>query len=63
MLILPDHPTPIRIRTHTGNPVPYIVYDSRHESRKLARYTEVDAAATGSLIETGHTLMAKFLEE
>lgn len=63
MLILPDHPTPIRIRTHTGNPVPYIVYDSRYESRKLVRYTEVDAAATGSLIETGHTLMAKFLEE
>lgn len=31
-LILPDHPTPVNIRTHTGEPVPYMLYDSRHDT-------------------------------
>ena len=62
MLILPDHPTPIRIRTHTAEPVPYILYDSRRQERKVARYTEADAAATGELITNGYTLMEQFLE-
>lgn len=63
MLILPDHPTPIRIRTHTSEPVPYIIYDSRHQERKAARYTEADAANTGILIADGYTLMERFLEK
>jgi 2,3-bisphosphoglycerate-independent phosphoglycerate mutase len=62
MLILPDHPTPIRIRTHSSEPVPYIIYDSRIQQRKLARYTEADAAATGLYTDAGHTLMDRFLE-
>jgi 2,3-bisphosphoglycerate-independent phosphoglycerate mutase len=63
MLILPDHPTPIRIRTHTSEAVPYIIYDSRYQQRKIARYTEADAANTGVLVTEGHTLMAQFLEK
>lgn len=62
MLILPDHPTPIRIRTHSSEPVPYIIYDSRIQQRKLARYTEADAAATGLYTDAGHTLMDHFLQ-
>ena len=61
LLILPDHPTPIRARTHTMAPVPYILYDSRRQARKLSRYTEAEAAATGEYIEKGHTLMTRFL--
>lgn len=63
MLILPDHPTPIRIRTHTSEPVPYIIYDSRIQQRKLARYTESEAAATGNYTPDGYTLMAQFLQK
>ncbi len=63
LLILPDHPTPIRIRTHTSEPVPYILYDSRRNQRKLARYTERDAAATGNLLEKGFELMTQFLQD
>ncbi len=63
MLILPDHPTPIRIRTHTSEPVPYILYDSRIQQRKLARYTESEAAATGNYTPDGYTLMAQFLQK
>ena len=61
MLILPDHPTPIRIRTHTSEPVPYILYDSRRQTRRIARYTEAEAAATGELLEDGYTLMDRFI--
>jgi 2,3-bisphosphoglycerate-independent phosphoglycerate mutase len=63
MLILPDHPTPIRIRTHTSEPVPYILYDSRIQQRKIARYTEAEAQATGSYTPDGYTLMAQFLQK
>ncbi len=63
MLILPDHPTPIRIRTHTSEPVPYIIYDSRFQQRKIACYTEAAAAATGNLTVDGYTLMETFLQK
>ena len=63
MLVLPDHPTPIRIRTHTSDPIPYVVYDSRRQVRRIARYTEAEAAALGVCIEDGYKLMEQFLAE
>jgi len=62
VLILPDHPTPIRCRTHTADPVPFILYDSTRQQRKLARYSEREAAATGLFVEEGHKLMGMFLD-
>lgn len=61
LMILPDHPTPIRIRTHTSDPVPYIIYDSRRQARKVARYNEKEAAATGHRFTTGYLLMEHLL--
>jgi 2,3-bisphosphoglycerate-independent phosphoglycerate mutase len=61
LLVLPDHPTPIRIRTHTSDPVPYLIYDSRYQSRKIARYSEAEAAATGVNMPDGYMLMEQFL--
>ena len=61
MLILPDHPTPIRCRTHTADPVPFILYDSTKESKKLARYTEKEAAASGIVEEQGYQLLDRLL--
>ena len=63
MLVLPDHPTPLRIRTHSSDPVPYILYDSTRQQRKLARYSEKNAAATGNYEPYGHKLLEKFLEK
>ena len=63
MLVLPDHPTPIRIRTHSSDPVPFILYDSRFQEKKITRYTEKDAAATGLQIDDGYTLMDRFIEK
>lgn len=61
MLILPDHPTPIRVRTHTGNPVPYILYDSTRQLKKMGCYTEAAAEATGNYEPNGHKLIEKLL--
>ena len=61
ILIMPDHPTPIRCRTHTSDPVPYIIYDSTRQMRKMAHYNEKEAAATGNFEPDGYKLMEKFL--
>lgn len=58
MLILPDHPTPIRIRTHTGGPVPYMLYDSKGKLEGMPAYNEASAALTGIMEEEGHTLIS-----
>ena len=63
LLVLPDHPTPIRIRTHSSEPVPYILYDSGMQRRSGLRYTEKDAAATGNLEQDGYRLMEEFLQK
>lgn len=62
MLILPDHPNLLRLRTHTGEPVPYLLYDSTRQRKAAARYTEAEAAAAGNFQPEGHRLMERFLE-
>ena len=63
MLVLPDHPTPLKIRTHSPDPVPYVYYDSTKERKSLARYTEDEARATGIFEPKGHKLMERFLQK
>ena len=62
ILVLPDHPNPICYRTHTGDPVPYILYDSTRDQKAIRRYSEKEAAATGIFEPKGHTLMERFLK-
>ncbi len=62
MLILPDHPNLLRLRTHVGDPVPYVFYDSTKERKSLNRYGETEAKATGIFEPMGHMLMERFLE-
>jgi 2,3-bisphosphoglycerate-independent phosphoglycerate mutase len=63
MLVIPDHATPIEIRTHNSDPVPFILYDSRRQARRIARYNEKEAAATGVFEPKGHLLMNRLLQE
>ncbi len=63
LLILPDHPTPIRCRTHTADPVPYILYDSTRERKAVARYSEKDAKATGNCEPEGYKLIDRLFEK
>ena len=63
MLVLPDHPNLLRLRTHTGDPVPYVLYDSTRERRSAARYSEAEAMATGNFEPQGCRLMERFLKD
>lgn len=63
MLVLPDHPTPLCLRTHTRDAVPYIIYDSAEEKDSgIDSYTESNAAKSGIVIEKGHDLMSRFIK-
>ncbi len=63
MLVLPDHPTPIRLRTHTGDPVPYLLYDSTRQRKSIQKYTEVEAEATGNFEPNGYRLIERLLSK
>ena len=62
MLVLPDHPTPIRVRTHTNKEVPYMLYDSTDEQNKTWNYNEQEGAASGNYVAEGHKLIDKLFE-
>ena len=61
MLVLPDHPTPIRIRTHTSYPVPYLLYDSTRQQKKRARFTEEEARLADNFEPNGFSLLEKLI--
>lgn len=59
MLILPDHPTPIHKRTHTADPVPYLLYDSTKAANGPESYSEKTAQESGIYEAHGHLLLGK----
>lgn len=62
VLVCPDHPTPLSIRTHTSTPVPYLIYDSKNEINSGVKvFCEKEARETGNYIEKGYTMMNYFL--
>ena len=63
MLILPDHPTPVALRTHTSDPVPYLLYDSTKKVNGPAVYTEETAAASEYNFDEGYRLMGHFTQK
>jgi 2,3-bisphosphoglycerate-independent phosphoglycerate mutase len=64
ILICPDHPTPLNIKTHASDPIPFVIYDSRNiYSCKESAYTEKCAENTGITVESGEELMKIFLEK
>ncbi len=63
LLLLPDHPTPIEVRTHTGEPVPYLLYDSTKSIKGAEEYSEKTAALTGRYYQDGYRLMEHLLQE
>lgn len=57
MLVLPDHPTPIRVRTHTSDAVPYLLYDSAREETHTWAYNEAEAKESGNYVAKGHEMI------
>lgn len=63
IMVLPDHPTPIEIRTHSMEPVPFFIYDSREDKGGVSVFTEASAAETDLYIPDGFTLLERLIEK
>ena len=63
LLVLPDHPTPVRLRTHVSDPVPYLLYDSTAPQDHKWHYNEREASASGHLIARGCDIMGYFFSK
>jgi 2,3-bisphosphoglycerate-independent phosphoglycerate mutase len=61
ILIMPDHPTPLSIKTHTSTPVPYLIYDSTKSEKGVEHFTEATAKETGKYWSEGYKLMGHLL--
>lgn len=59
LLVLPDHPTPIRVRTHTADPVPYLLYDSTAKQEHAWNYNEKEGAESGNFVPHGFQMIDK----
>ncbi len=60
MLVCPDHPTPCACKTHTSDPIPYLLYTNvRDLGNGARRYTEDEAASTGAYVPNGYQLIDK----
>lgn len=63
LLVMPDHPTPVRVRTHTSDSVPYLIYDSEDQKNEKWKYNEKEAAGSGNYIALGHTIIDRLLKK
>ncbi len=63
LLVLPDHPTPICLRTHVGEPVPFLLYDSTDKKTSDLLYNEKDAKKSGIYIENGYKIIDHLFEK
>lgn len=63
LLVMPDHPTPLRLRTHTSDPVPYMLYDSTDPKESALRYNEEQAKLSGIYYPDGYKLIDHLFEK
>ena len=63
ILIMPDHPTPLETMTHSAEPVPFLIYDSRKKENGVSTFTEKNAAETGECVEHGPDIMSMLLKK
>jgi len=64
LMILPDHPTPLVLKTHSSEPVPFLIFsaaDRGKPSKGEGSFDEISASKTGLFVEKGHELMEKFI--
>jgi 2,3-bisphosphoglycerate-independent phosphoglycerate mutase len=61
VLIMPDHPTPIKFRTHTADPVPFLIWGKAVKPDGAKRFTEAEAKRTGVFVEEGYKIMGRLV--
>ena len=62
-MVLPDHPTPIRLRTHTITPVPFFIYSSNNELVGVDTFNEDTCEASANYIPDGYKLMDLLIDK
>jgi 2,3-bisphosphoglycerate-independent phosphoglycerate mutase len=62
LLVMPDHPTPIKTQTHSPEPVPFLLWGAGFTSNGGKRFTEAEAKRTGLFIEEGYKIMARLID-
>ena len=60
VLIMPDHATPLSLKTHTNDPIPFLIYKKSNPTIGC-EFTEEGAKASGIFIENGHKIMEYFI--
>lgn len=63
VLVMPDHPTPIKTRTHSPDPVPFLLWGAGFTANGAKRFTESEAAKTGFFIDEGYNIMGRLIGE
>jgi 2,3-bisphosphoglycerate-independent phosphoglycerate mutase len=64
IMVLPDHPTPLVLKTHVPDPVPFLIYNHLHpKSSFIEPFTEKNSARTGICMKEGHLLMERFIKQ
>ncbi|MCX7911978.1 MAG: cofactor-independent phosphoglycerate mutase [Dehalococcoidales bacterium] len=61
VLIMPDHPTPVSVRTHTDGPVPFLIWGKGVVPNGVVRFTEAEAARTGIFVADGYKMVQRLL--
>ncbi|MDD4875715.1 MAG: cofactor-independent phosphoglycerate mutase, partial [Dehalococcoidales bacterium] len=62
VLIMPDHPTPIEIQTHSSEPVPFMLWGPGFAANGAQKFTEFEAKNTGFFINEGYKIMGKLIQ-
>ena len=63
VLVMPDHPTPIEVQTHTPDPVPFLLWGAGLSSNGARRFTETEAKSTGFFIDEGYRIMERLIRD
>jgi 2,3-bisphosphoglycerate-independent phosphoglycerate mutase len=61
VLVMPDHPTPIKTQTHSPEPVPFLLWGGGFTASGAKRFTESEAKSTGLFIEQGYNIMGRLI--
>ena len=62
VLVMPDHPTPLEVRTHTPDPVPFVLWGQGFSANGAGRLTEPEAEKMGLFIDPGYNIMSRLIE-
>ena len=63
ILVMPDHPTPLAVQTHTAEPVPFVIWGEGITANGAQRFSEAEAKSTGILVEEGYNIMDKLVRK